>query len=556
MTAAVARPAWLNRRSALDLGLILLAAAMTPLLFVALRHLGLPFGLRVVAMGEDYNWLLILQSPNAVARAQTFWSFNDRNPLSPWWYIAARRLYADGANGPYLTRLLMGPLLGVSLYAAVRAVAMGRARGLALGAAMLGAAWIIHTTPDEIAWNFIGALSLSLLCVAAYAAWIAGGRARVGWYGLSLALWYGAFATYGFQVGAVVGIGLLALLHPPAGSATPSRRIGSAVAETLPYALIFGTFVLAWKTTQNPVLAAYYGLDPSLLLRNLPASLLAGLSPARYGGYLAEARAVLGGRALALGVVFGLGAALLHFWVLRRTAPATRRDAALVLAVAGGIVLPTLLIESMSGTWTVGTRWPMVDQGWLPLLWMGAAALLLALLPLPDGWRRAGLSAATGAVAAWLLVACLGYNHVQTRASAAELALRREMTALGRRVPAGTPFNFVVLAEEGVRLVTPDVMSYRVAPVWWPGRDFGLRLLQRNRPPEPDAGPWARVILHEDRGEYLRIGDGVAPYPAVRILRFDGQRITVPSVVTEDDVRGYPVEWRRTAPLRQDPTIP
>lgn len=546
--------AWISRRTALDLGLILLAAAMTPLLFAALRRLGLPFGLRIVAMHEDYNWLLILQSPSAVTQAQTFWTFNDRNPLSPWWYIAAGPLFTDGANGPYLTRLLMGPLLGASLYAAVRAAAMRRARGLALGAGMLGAAWVLHTTTDQIAWNFIGALALSLLSVSAYAAWIAGGRARAGWYGLSLALWYAAFGTYGFQVGAVVGIAALALLHPPAGREAPVRRTVSAAAETLPYALLLGAFVLGWKTTQNPSLAEYYTLEPRLLLRNLPESLFAGVwPPPRYAKYAAAAWEALEWRTGGIALLFGAGAAAIHTLALRRDAPVTARDAAVVLAIAAGLALPTLLIESMSGTWTVGTRWPMVDQGWLPLLWLGGAALLLSALPWPAA-RRFGLSAATGACAAWLMVHCLGYNHVQSRSAAAEAALRREMAAIGNAVPPGTPANFVVLVDQGVPSVTVDVMSYRVAPIWWPGRDFGLRMLRRDGPPtEFDSAPWARVVLNEGTGENLRIGAGVAPLSAVRILRFDGRRVIAPTIVTEEDVRGYPVDWRRAAPLRQEP---
>ena len=465
---------------------------------------------------------------------------------------SARPLCTNGPpNGPYLTRLLMGPLLGVSIYAALRAATIGRARGLALGAGMLGAAWVLHTTPDQIVWNFMGALALSFFCIAAYATWIAGGRARTGWYGLSLALWYLAFATYGFQVGAAVGIAMLALLHPPAGREAPVPRVLSAAAETIPYALLFSAFVLGWKTTQNPALAEYYTLEPRLLLKNLPSSLFAALWPSRYAGYEVAAWGALGWRIGGIAFLFAAGAAAIHAFATRRDAPVAARDAALVLFLAFGLVLPTLLIESMSGTWTVGMRWPMVDQGWLPLLWLGGAALLLATLPWPAA-QRLGLSAITGAAAAWLVVHCLGYNHVQSKAAAAEAALRREMVALGNAVPAGTPANFVVLVDGGVPIVTLDVLSYRVAPVWWPGRDFGLRVLRRDAPStEFDAAPWARVVLNEGTGENLRIGSGVAPLSSVRVLRFDGRRVTAPGTVTEEDARGYPIAWRRAAPLIQ-----
>ncbi|WP_458095048.1 hypothetical protein [Roseomonas sp. WA12] len=541
-----------------DLALVLLASVATVVLFAVLRRLGLPFGLRIGAMGEDYNWLLILSSPNASARAQAFWAMNDRNPLSPWWYIPMRALYANGANGPYLTRLLVQPLLGVSIYLMVRAATQGRARGIALGAGMLGGVWLLHTSPDQIAWNFMGALSLSCLSIAAFAAWVNGGRSAPGWYGLSLVLWFAAFGSYTFQVGAVVGIGLLSLLNPRLQSQGLPRRLAVAVAEVLPYPLLLGAFVLMWKTTQNPAMAQYYALDPSLLLRNLPSSLWEGLTLAHYHPFAIRALGLLGWASIGLAALFGLAAAGLQLLVTRGEAPARLRDAGLVLAIAAGLVLPTLLIESMSGTWTVGLRWPMVDQGWRPLFWVSVAALLLAALPLSAAVRRLGLAAVTGIAAAWVLLPSLGYNNLQSVASAHEQAMMTQVRAVAQRVPPGAAFNVVVLVDPGVALVTPDIMSYRVAPIWFPGRDYGLRVLQHDtdRRRDWDSESWSRVVLEDGHASNLRIGPGTGPYPAIRILRFDGRTVSVPPVLDAADFAGYPVTWLRTMPLRQDPANP
>lgn len=541
-----------------DLALILLASVATVLLLAVLRRLGLPFGLRIGAMGEDYNWLLILSAPDASARAQAFWAMNDRNPLSPWWYILARPLYADGANGPYLTRLLVQPLLGVSAYLMVRTATQGRARGIGLAAGMLSAAWLLHPSPDQIAWNFMGALAVSLLSVACFAAWVNGGRTRPGWYGLSLVLWFAAFSSYTFQVGAVIGIALLALLRPAIPAAGLPRRLLGAALETIPYALLLAAFVLVWKTTQSPAMAAYYALDPSLLLGNLPSSVAEGLLLTRYLPFTDRAVSILGWAGLGLAALFGLAAFGLHLGAARNEPPARPRDAALVLAIAVGIALPTLLIESMSGTWTVGLRWPMLDQGWRPLFWASAAALLLAALPLRPVLRRLGLAAVTGVAAAWLLLASLGYNNVQSVASAHESAMMAQARALAQRVPPGAAFNLVILVDPGVHLVTPDVMSYRVAPIWFPGRDFGLRVLQHDtdRRRDWDSESWARVVLEDGHASNLRIGPGTGPYPAIRILRFDGRNLTVPPVLDAGDFAGYPVHWLRTMPLRQDAATP
>jgi hypothetical protein len=55
-----------------DVVLILGASVSLVVLFAVLRRLGLPFGLRVGPMGEDYNWLIILRAPDAIAQAQAF----------------------------------------------------------------------------------------------------------------------------------------------------------------------------------------------------------------------------------------------------------------------------------------------------------------------------------------------------------------------------------------------------------------------------------------------------------------------------------------------------
>ena len=82
-----------------DVLLILGAWVLLVALFAVLRRLGLPFELRIVPMDEDYNWLLILRAPDATAQAQAFWAMNDRNPLSPWWTIAAIRFMSYFRTG-------------------------------------------------------------------------------------------------------------------------------------------------------------------------------------------------------------------------------------------------------------------------------------------------------------------------------------------------------------------------------------------------------------------------------------------------------------------------
>ena len=127
---------------------------------------------------------------------------------------------------------------------------------------------------DQIYWSFLGALSLSLLSVAAFATWLQSGRRATILYGLSLCFWFAAFASYSFQVGAILAVGILSLTARLDSRARVMRALNGAIIEVLPFGLLLALFVLVWKTTQNPVMRAYYELRLDVLLINLPRSLV------------------------------------------------------------------------------------------------------------------------------------------------------------------------------------------------------------------------------------------------------------------------------------------
>jgi hypothetical protein len=538
--------------AARDIAWILAACAGLVLLLGALGRLGLPIGLRVVPMGEDYNWLIVLNAQDAVARAQTFWGMNDRNPLSPWWYIAMRRVYAGMANGPYLVRLLMNPLLGIAAYLAVRMAFPGRNRALALSVGLIVALWSFSTYIDQIYWNFLGALALSLLSVAAFAGWLHSGRRATALYGLSLCLWFAAFTTYTFQVGAMLAVGLLALAAQLRERVPAPKAVLRAALEALPFALLLALFLLVWTTTRNPGLREYYALRPDLLLTTLPSSLLQGIWPLRYAPYLRDAQGALGVWLLPVAVLVGLAAA----FAVRRAAraePASTGAALGVVAVAACLVLPTALIESMSHTWSVGMRWVMVDQAWQPLLWLGLAAALAGLAPV----ARAILPIAAGLAAALTVSLSLGHNVVATALSANEAALRRGVVELARGGDAGAPRHIVVLVADGVALNFADVLSGRAAQAWMPDSRATMRILRRGAQAlEPGHMEWWNVVVGEKEIRNIAVGGGAAARDDVAFAHFDGRSLVLLERLTPADVAGYPVEWRRAGPLERAPPPP
>lgn len=527
--------------------LILVAAGLMPAIFLILSHFGLPFGLGIVPMGEDYNWLIILSGQGLSQKAQNFWAMNDRNPLSPWWYIAAERLYARLPNGPYLTRLLMQPVLGLSAYAMILSVTGGRAFGLALAVGMACALGVYAGGIDQIHWNFLGAMALSMLCIAAFAMWLNSDRRQVGWYGAALFLWYCAFASYSFQVGAIVGIAVLSLLARPEPKASVWRRLWSSAVEIGPFAALLLAFILAWRTTQHPAFFGYYILQPSLLLKNLPDSLAAGLSFARYKPFADAALAEFPILTRTLALL--IGGATVTLFVLLRAGVNRSGNALLVLVVAFGLVIPTTLIESMSLTWGVGMRWPMVDQAWQPLLWLGLAALIVAILPIGERPRRFGYAVLSGLALAALVATSLGYNRVQIRYAQAESVLSSGLKQAAAETPSG-PISLIVLVQPHAPLSVPDVMADRVSRIWFPGRDVGLRILVQNaQPAEPTHEAWWRVVFGEDQIDNVKVGGGTSDYSALRVFRFDGQTLTPLTALNAADIEGYPALWRRHTPL-------
>ena len=187
---------WVQSPSAVDIALILAGLAGFGLLIVALGSLGFGVGFNIGPIGEDYNWVDMLQSGPGAQAARLLWAFDHRNPLSPWWYIAARTLILRFDWGLLVLRYAMAGVLAVSSYLLVISVAGRQARPFGLGLAVLITFGMANRYTDQIIWNFQGALAASILSVAAYARFLKAARAPYHLYVLSLVLWFVAFATY------------------------------------------------------------------------------------------------------------------------------------------------------------------------------------------------------------------------------------------------------------------------------------------------------------------------------------------------------------------------
>ena len=239
----------------LDSAYILAALAALLIVIATLGALGFGVGFDVFPIGEDNNWIDMLQRGRGAEVARLFWTIDHRNPLSPWWYIAARPIILGFDAGLLALRYAIAAVLALAAYCMVVTVAGRRARAFALGVAMVSVVWMANRFTEQVIWNFQGALAASVLSVAAYARFVEEGRRSYRLYAVSMVLWFVAFATYSIQCGAVLAIGYLAFrrAHASGVNALHSvlKRAGTAFLDTLPYLALFGLFLLLWQTTMG-----------------------------------------------------------------------------------------------------------------------------------------------------------------------------------------------------------------------------------------------------------------------------------------------------------------
>ena len=552
---------WMRAAVVLDSAYILAALAALLIVIATLGAFGFGVGFDVFPIGEDNNWIDLLQRGRGAEVARLFWTIDHRNPLSPWWYIAARPIILGFDAGLLALRYAIAAVLALAAYCMVVTVAGRRARAFALGIAMLGVFWMANRFTEQVIWNFQGALAASLLSVAAYARFVEEGQRSYRLYGISIVLWFVAFATYTIQCGAVLAIGYLAFRRSPA----PGRdalhsileRARAAVLDTLPYLVLFGLFFLLWQTTMGSSFAseASFHFSVTALLRSLQEGVWTNDFALFYKlVFTSPDRLAFIAAAAVCGVV---GYLALHW--RERSAPAEApgiagRGLVDVLVVVACVAAPTVALESGSDTWIPGTRWPMIYQLTSPVLLLGVAAALLGATAPP---LRARLW--SGAVALAIAIGALfslGHNRLQVEITANEKFIRdsmRRLVAEDLAVGLNPPTQILLKLDtpNRKRWRSSDILSPTLARVWLQRDDVSFRLLPWFAPP---SGPWATwwSIWFGADAEGVgnaKVGGGVVPYQQLRILSISGRSARRVTRADREDFAGYDVQWNRAGPI-------
>jgi hypothetical protein len=547
-----------------DIATIVLAWIIFLAFLRVLQMSGFPVGFDVWPMGEDRNWLSWLQMAKGSRIAQLFWQTNDRNPLSPWWYIAFKPLIMGLDNGILIARYLMSLLCAVASYLCIRAVGGDVARWFALATGILCAVFTANGYIDNIYWNFIGALSMSLLCIWAYTRYLQSGRIAVQWYGISLVLWFFALSSYTLQSGAVLAIGYLAFSSPQNGSrnllTAPVARLSRAIWDCVAYVGVFGIFLLIWKTTAAPGMAKYYSTEFSF------AQLITSLSMAVWHVDF-PTYSVWAGRTLSSisGIVAVLIFAVATFLVTRLAVRSdeaqtnlrvlSARSAFDIAVVAVCLVIPTLLVEASSSVWVPGTRWRMVHQFWVPLYLtavLATAYLAISHLSrhrLAEGRLWAGL---VGIAAAGIIAINFGHNKEQVAATISEKNLKNALAEIVEREP--NIGHFIVKLDPGAYWISKDTMSPVYIKTFFPKKDVTLRIIPSEPPLDPAWAPWWNIGFQDDDEGIANamIGGGSVPYAETRVLAFDGAKVRSLQGAAANEFAGLAVAWKRDQPLPSD----
>jgi len=544
-----------------DLAVVALSFALLLFVIAALGRLGLGVGLNIVPLGEDLNWIDMLQRGRGAETARLFWAMDHRNPLSPWWYIAARDLILSYEWGLLALRYLMALLLACSSYVMIVAICGQRSRVFAVSVALGVVMWMANRYTDQIYWNFQGALAATLISIAAYSLSQSQTSHARQFYVLSVLMYFIAFATYTVQCGALFAIGYLALrkeLGELQSWSFPgiAGAVARAAIETAPYLILFAGFLLIWTTVINPAAVSAFRIefDPLRLLASIREGLWTGDLDVFAGWVLKSPHAPT---FIGVGTIIGIA----FLFYLRSRMP--REESAPVLSFRSCIDLaivvlcvaaPTIFLETVSDQWRPGSRWPMIYQFTTPMIFFLIAAIGSIVMPVRRLWPLfVGFITAVG------LTFTLGHNRVQNDFSRGDVLAREGL----RRVVAEdflagyrAPIQFILMLDHAWWWRSLDTLSPVTARVWLGRSDISFRLMPTEPSPSPHYEAWWQPRFGNDSEglKNAKVWGGAVPYEAVRVLRLlkGGAVDRLGSIGKEDieDLMGWYASWEREQPLK------
>ena len=493
---------------------------------------GSSLGFSVWPVGEARNWLAILQDGPGTAAPKIFWAIDGRNPLSPWWYVAARPIFDHLPQAFLLMQIAMSGLLGLSTYLLVYELSDRGNRRIAIAAGILTSLFIANIRLDGIHWNFVGATAATVLCIWTYLRYAnCSSPGRTLWYGLSICLWLLAIGTYTIQSGAIIAVFLLAVMMP---ARDWRAKLATAVGDTVPYGIVIILFVLIWKTSE-PGGITTTPLSPSA--QGVLASISEGIWHSSYGVLWSWASSLSFFQLIVFFAVPALAAMSAICFTPRdsQTHSFNLQTVIKMGLVAVSVVMPTIALEGSGTMWGPGTRWPMVMQFWTPMFFLvvlSALTLLVNKEALRTSIWVGGISVMAGCSGA----AFAGMNLNQVYLTATDRQYFAALTHIindeiqeGRRFPR----HYVIKIDPGVSAPS-DYVSVPYSKTALPAADVGYSNLLPNGAGLPVKVESGVVTTISNAGSKSH------PLPSVSFLSWDGQsmRQITPN---DNELEDYPL---------------
>jgi hypothetical protein len=522
-------------------------------------------GLEVWPMGEDRVWINLLQNNHLAGVARGFWVINDRNPLSPWWYVAAGPIILGHDYGIYFVRKLVDLALAVITFFLIDQLGKKQHRAFALTCAILVSLWNFSFYYNEqIMWNFLMALGLTASSSLFYVKFLDAGRRQGRYLAVSLLLYFAAFSTYSIQCGALIANFCLALLRKNDGE-TFFCRLRAAVGDASIFASLFALYLLSWATTSHPV-SESYALHTRLFKKQFLPSLQSLIWPADYASFQSQIAANWPPFLIALSAIGFF--ALFYFgfkkiWTresgvtskfVDSSALSENKDFYLsVLSIIVGVSVPTILLESMSQVWFPGTRVRMIAQFVSPCLYC------VTILAASNWLRKVNVSLTRQFLIvsfAILGVAAVLMGLQYNKSLCAQTTFERQLVAGLRPYLLSDKLDqyFILRLDDCHWFMSPTLDDTFIQTAFNQSA-VHLRILSKDVAPPGFENIWSVELSNKGvKHAGFTTGDVTVPWQRVAIVSYDGRKVHLIDPIKPVDLSGYQASFVGSAPLHQPQT--
>lgn len=522
-----------------------------------LQLCGFQLGFNVWPMGEDRDWIGFIYDGHGAKIAHLFWRYlDDRNPFSPWWWIVVSPIVKHFEWGLYAVRKCIDPYLAIITFILLDRIGRFKCRTFAFCVALVVLFWNFSAYYEQIMWNFLGALGLTLLSIFFYCRYLDNNRLSKYDLPLSMLFYFIAIATYTLQCGAIIAIGLLGLFRH-SDSEPLKARIKSTTKDVSLFLILFILFNCIWYTV-NRNGATFYALHWSTISSQFLDSIQLFFFHSAYKSLFNFALHDWSSWTIAgIFVVAFLGFILVFYQAAKRDVfDGIRAPIGWAVAILLAIALPTILVESTTTIWSPGSRSLMVQQIWQPLLYISIIFLVANLLPVKN---KQGLQKWKLGVVA-LLGACvvtggLNYNHRLVLRTHYEAVLTKGLQKI--TIPPDMDRHYFLL-----KIIDPT-LTRDINTICLVVPNYGKTMLHRKNaivraiatyPDKAFTKYWKIGFGPDNKGivNAAPLGnDKAIPYKDVWIVFFDGEKVWVPKTINKNDFDGLQVAWQRKKPIDQ-----